>query len=71
MLGRTEVDLHLHTTYSDGRMKPKELVWLCNQRGLKTISVTDHDTTFGLGESLKASRSVGIEFIPGIELGTD
>ena len=71
MLCSTEVDLHLHTTYSDGRMKPKELVWLCKQRGLRTISVTDHDTTFGLGESLKASRSVGIEFIPGIELGTD
>ncbi len=71
MLCSTEVDLHLHTTYSDGRMKPKELVRLCKQRGLKTISVTDHDTTFGLGESLKASRAVGIEFIPGIELGTD
>ena len=71
MLCSTEVDLHLHTTYSDGRMKPKELVWLCKQRGLRTISVTDHDTTFGLGESLKASRSAGIELIPGIELGTD
>ena len=52
-------------------MKPKELVRLCKQRGLKTISVTDHDTTFGLRESLIASKSVGIEFIPGIELGTD
>ena len=71
MLGSTEVDLHLHTTYSDGRLKPKELVRLCKQRGLKTISVTDHDTTFGLRESLKASKSVGIEFIPGTELGTD
>ncbi len=71
MLGSTEVDLHLHTTYSDGRMEPKELVRLCKQRGLKTISVTDHDTTFGLAESLRASKLEDIEFIPGIELGTD
>ena len=71
MLGSTKVDLHLHTTYSDGRMKPKELVRLCKQRGLRTISITDHDTTFGLAESLRTAKSEGVEFIPGIELGTD
>ena len=43
-----EVDLHLHTTFSDGRLTPTELVGLCHERGLKVICISDHDTTNGL-----------------------
>jgi len=66
-----EVDLHLHTTHSDGRLTISEMVALCVGRGLKSISITDHDTTSGLVESQEIANSMGIELIPGIELGTN
>ena len=66
------VDLHLHTTYSDGRLSPTQLVNLCAQRGLKVISVSDHDSTEGIPEALEAARSFPqLTVIPGIELSTD
>ncbi|MBM3945554.1 MAG: PHP domain-containing protein [SAR202 cluster bacterium] len=52
-----EVDLHLHTTNSDGRLTPTELIKLCHGRGLKVIAVTDHDSTEGLPEALEVSSS--------------
>ena len=67
-----EVDLHLHTTHSDGRLSPTELVRLCVQRGLKVISVSDHDSTEGIAEALKAAGAFpDLTIIPGIELSTD
>ena len=67
-----EVDLHLHTTFSDGSLSPSNLVKLCAQRGLKTISITDHDSTEGIEEALEASKNFeGFNVIPGIELSTD
>ena len=45
------VDLHLHTTASDGRLTPTQLVELAAAKGLRTISVSDHDTTAGLAEA--------------------
>ena len=67
-----EVDLHLHTTFSDGRLTPTELVRLCNQRGLKVIAISDHDSTEGLPEALEAVRSAPeLTVIPAIELSTD
>ena len=66
------VDLHLHTTASDGRLTPTELVNLAAAQGLKTIAVTDHDSTEGLQEALQAAASFpGFRIIPGIELSTD
>ena len=66
------VDLHMHTTASDGRLTPTELVNLANQKGLKTISITDHDSTEGLEEALLAAASFPeLTIIPGIELSTD
>ena len=47
------VDLHLHTSYSDGVLSPKDLVNLCYKNGLKHISVTDHDCTDGIQESIE------------------
>ncbi len=66
------VDLHLHTTYSDGRLKPAQLVRLCADRGLEVIAVSDHDSTEGLDEVFEtASELPGLTVIPAIELSTD
>ena len=66
------VDLHLHTTASDGRLTPTELVNLVASRGLKTIAVTDHDSTEGLAEAFEAARAYPqLTVIPGLELSTD
>ena len=66
------VDLHLHTTASDGRLSPTELVQLAASQGLRTISVSDHDTTAGLAEAQRAvDRIPGMRLIPGIELSCD
>lgn len=66
-----EVDLHLHTTYSDGTLSPTELVDLCAQKGLKVIAISDHDSTEGVAEARSAATKHGIEIIPAIELSTD
>ncbi len=66
------VDLHLHTTASDGRLTPTELVELTAAKGLRTISVSDHDTTAGLVEAQQAVNQIrGMRLIPGIELSCD
>ncbi|MCY4577479.1 MAG: PHP domain-containing protein [Chloroflexi bacterium] len=67
-----EADLHLHTTFSDGTLTPTQLVALCAERGLKTICISDHDTTNGLQEAFDAAAAhPDITVIPGIELSTD
>lgn len=67
-----ETDLHLHTTFSDGTLTPTQIVDLCAQRGLKTISISDHDTTNGLPEAFEAASAYPhMTVIPGIELSTD
>ena len=66
------VDLHLHTTASDGRLPPRELVRLAADLGLKQIASSDHDTTEGMPEAfLEAEAHAGLRIIPGIELSTD
>ena len=67
-----EVDLHLHTIASDGRLTPTGLVQLAARQGVKTIAVTDHDTTDGLTEAYEAALEYpGMRIIPGIELSAD
>ena len=67
-----EVDLHLHTTHSDGTLTPRDLVSLCSERGLKTIAITDHDSTEGIPEAMATAAEIGnLEIIPGVELGAD
>jgi len=66
------VDLHSHTTASDGRLSPSELIHLFGKRGLKTVAITDHDTTNGLEEALKTKRAYpDMTLIPGVELSAD
>ncbi|MCI0770430.1 MAG: PHP domain-containing protein, partial [Chloroflexi bacterium] len=67
-----QADLHLHTKFSDGTMTPTELIRLCVDRGLKVISISDHDTTNGLPETFAAAKLYpDLTVIPGIELSTD
>ena len=66
------VDLHLHTTVSDGRLTPTQLIQLVADRGLETIAITDHDITDGLEEAYSAAKAFPqLNLIPGIEISTD
>ncbi len=66
------VDLHLHTTASDGRLSPTELVHLVASQGLKQVAISDHDTTEGLAEAFEAAREFpDLRIIPAIEISTD
>jgi predicted metal-dependent phosphoesterase TrpH len=65
------IDLHCHTTASDGRHSPTELVQMAAELGLRAIAVCDHDSTEGLSEALAAGRAAGIEVIPAVELSCD
>ena len=67
-----KVDLHLHTTASDGRLSPAELVQLALNQGLHIIAVTDHDTVNGIVPALSAAQaSPSLKVIPGVEISTD
>ena len=66
------VDLHSHTTASDGTLTPRELVREAARRGLRVLAVTDHDSTEGLAEALdEAARCRPLEIVPGIEINCD
>ncbi len=62
------VDLHLHTTMSDGLLTPEELVKIAYRMKYKTIAITDHDTLKGINRGRAAAEKYGIEVIPGSEL---
>jgi hypothetical protein len=64
------IDLHSHTTASDGQHSPSELVRLAHAAGVTRLAVTDHDTLAGLSEAMEAARPLGLEVIPGIEVST-
>ncbi len=61
-------DLHIHTTYSDGILTPKEVVEWAVKKNLTDIAITDHDTVEGVEEAIEASIPLDINVIPGIEL---
>lgn len=65
------IDLHIHSTASDGIYSPTELVQMALAKGLHTIALTDHDTTEGIEEALSAARGTGLTVIPGVEISTD
>src|SRR5689334_14747159 len=62
------VDLHCHSTASDGTMSPAEVVRLAKDSGLSGLALTDHDTTAGCAEAEAEARRVGIDFLCGIEI---
>ena len=63
------IDLHLHSTASDGSLSPSALVWAARSAGLHVIALTDHDTGAGLAEAMRAAVGA-VHVIPGIELST-
>lgn len=65
------IDLHIHTTASDGSLSPDEVVELAKAAGYRAIAVTDHDNTAGVPPAVAAGEKLGIEVVPGIELSTD
>lgn len=69
MSSNRHIDLHLHTTASDGRLTPAELVLAARQLELTLIAITDHDTTAGIPEAQAIARGNPV-IIPGIELST-
>ena len=64
------VDLHLHSTCSDGRLKPAAVMEAAGEVGLGVAALTDHDTLAGIDEAARAAEDLGLEFVPGIELST-
>lgn len=62
------IDLHSHTTASDGQYSPEELLRLAHEAGITTLAVTDHDTVAGLAACAEAAAARGIRLIPGIEV---
>jgi 3',5'-nucleoside bisphosphate phosphatase len=65
------IDLHTHSTASDGSYPPREVIRLARERGLRAIALTDHDTIDGLPEAMAAGLEFGIEVIPGVEISAE
>ncbi len=64
------IDLHLHSTASDGRLSPPEVMDLCHHRGLSCAALTDHDTIDGVEAAARQARALGMTLVPGAELST-
>lgn len=62
------IDLHVHSTASDGTCSPAELVILAKEAGLEAFALTDHDSIDGIEEALEAGKKLGMEVVPGVEL---
>lgn len=62
------IDLHVHSTASDGTLTPAQVIQLAARQGLSAVALTDHDTAAGIDEAREEAKKVGIQFIPGIEL---
>ena len=65
-----KIDLHVHSTASDGKLTPEELVDYSIEKGLAGFALTDHDTTDGIAAAQRAAKRKGIEFIPGVEISS-
>lgn len=66
--GRSEIDLHLHSTASDGILPPAKVVEAAKAAGLSVIALTDHDTVAGVTEAVAAGETLGVRVIRGVEL---
>lgn len=70
-LQQGRIDLHVHTTASDGSLTPTEVVRVALEQGLAAIALTDHDTVEGLSEAWAAANGTGLEVVPGVEISSD
>ena len=62
------IDLHVHTTASDGQYTPAQIIEKAAEKNITAIAITDHDTVAGLEEGAAAAKEHGITFVPGVEL---
>ena len=60
------IDLHLHTTASDGALEPLDLDARAAAAGITILSVTDHDTVAGVADAARAAAALGVRLVPGI-----
>lgn len=65
------IDLHVHTSMSDGTYSPEAVVRLAREKGLRGIAITDHDTVAGVLPARRAGSELGVEVIPGVEMSTE
>jgi len=65
------IDLHSHTSHSDGQRSPRELLAEAAGQGLAVLALTDHDTVSGIADALEAANGHGIRLVPGIELSCE
>lgn len=65
------IDLHTHTTASDGRLTPEQLISHAADAGLCAVAITDHDTVDGIAPARQRAREIGMPFIPGIEISAE
>lgn len=64
----TVIDLHAHSSDSDGDLRPRRLFETARDKGIRALALTDHDTIAGLDEAAHAAGDCGVQFIPGVEL---
>lgn len=64
------IDLHVHTTESDGSLSVSEVLDLASEKKIRILALTDHETTNGLPEAIRRGKELGIQVIPGVELMT-
>lgn len=65
------VDLHIHSTFSDGTFTPEEIVKHASKKGLAAIAITDHDNTDGTLLAIIEGKKLGVEIVPGVELSVE
>ncbi|MBS3087912.1 PHP domain-containing protein [Candidatus Pacearchaeota archaeon] len=63
------IDLHIHSTASDGELSPEELVDLAIEKKISVIAITDHEVVWGSRKAIEYARGKGVEVVPGIEIG--
>ena len=62
------IDLHVHTTASDGQYTPTQIIEKASDKNIGVIAITDHDTVAGIDEGAAAAKKLGVTFVPGVEL---
>ncbi len=67
----SRIDLHTHTTFSDGTLTPTELVELAAKKSIKVVAVTDHDNFDGVLEAIQCGKEKNVTVVSGIEMSTD
>lgn len=65
------VDLHMHSTFSDGALGVRELIDFCLEQGLSAMAVTDHDNIDSFEEGKEYADTVGMEYVPGVEISSN